>query len=79
MMRTRSTKIVCGVCGVEKKQSNHWFIVAASNETPIPSVLIESHDNIWMNEAFFPDDLSIDVCGLPCAFKHISEVLDASK
>lgn len=63
----RIEKIACDVCKIEKKETNHWFIVSLSND------LDEAH--IGPLDSHTPFAYQYDTCGLPCTFKLISEKL----
>jgi hypothetical protein len=64
--RMRTTKVICDVCGAEKRETNHWYMVSFSDAFESVSVFVPDPD-IEHN--------SVDVCGKPCAIRLISERL----
>ena len=64
--RMRTTKVTCDVCGAEKRETNHWYMVSFSDAFESVSVFVPDPD-IEHN--------SVDVCGKPCAIRLISERL----
>jgi hypothetical protein len=61
-----TTKVTCDVCGTEKKETNHWYVIHFSNDSQIVTISCFKADK---------DFQYFDVCGKPCAFKLISERL----
>lgn len=73
----RQQSITCDVCGKQKQQTNHWFIVwiyprAVSVEwSPDPISITGSP----MEDTDAVDRL--DVCGESCVVKKVSELIGA--
>lgn len=60
------TAIICDVCGREKKDVNHWFLVETSEGFHIDKA--ESIEREKLNL-----EITKDVCGQNCATKLFSE------
>lgn len=58
----------CDVCGVDKKQVNHWFLASPTAE----GITFKPWDD---QEAGFNDRLK-HICGVSCAATILSQTLD---
>jgi hypothetical protein len=74
----RTTKVTCDVCGAEKRETNHWYMVSFSDAFESVSVLVPGDVRRKRVRTPYDPDIehnSVDVCGKPCAIRLISERL----
>jgi len=67
----RTTGFKCNVCGIEKKETNHWFVITVSSSHG-PMLIIET----WCTEALDRTNSDVrHICGEACVNKTVSEWL----
>lgn len=67
-----STKVAftCDVCGAERKETNHWFVVEVTNRG------FHLHDWAWAVRECEIDKQGVKhVCGQACAHKLLDEFM----
>jgi hypothetical protein len=64
----RKETVTCDVCGAERKEVNHWFVLAFSPEHGSVSVFP------WDRATYYIKD-GKHVCGQACAHKLLDEFL----
>jgi hypothetical protein len=62
----RTEQVTCDVCGAQKKETNHWFIVALYGLDSIR--IVASKPNTDLGNA-------IDCCGESCVLREVSELM----
>ena len=66
----RKEQVTCDVCGAQKQETNHWFIITFIPKDPEdPSVVVSSCAWSASGRIYF------DVCGEACVLKKVSELI----
>ena len=66
----------CDVCGIQKKESNHWWYVRT---IPDSELEVNSYWQImpWDYPAENPE--VVHLCGVSCAIRHLSAFLEGGR
>ena len=64
---TRLATYTCDECKAVKKEANHWWLVAQSQDDGQPALVIRPHieNSSW-------EGAGLDFCGIECASRFIS-------
>lgn len=73
-----ATTITCDVCGVEKRETNHWLIAVTSVSSAADNPGI-AFGPLGAPVRDDPDFKIEHLCGESCALKHLSRWLDELK
>ena len=67
------TTFFCDVCGVEKKESNHWWRILLFNYNPHAPLQLYRWDGDWVEAAEHLTQLHL--CGHACVIQKVSEFM----
>ena len=68
----RKEQITCDVCGAQKQDTNHWFVVV-SGDTGTGVVTDQQYRDLI--EKVPPFVITVDCCGEACVLKKVSELI----
>jgi hypothetical protein len=65
----RKEQVVCDVCGAQKQETNHWFVMRLTGSSEASFILsLHNADCNW-------DHTPVDLCGEACVLKKVSELI----
>lgn len=72
----RKDTFTCDVCGVERKDANHWFVLSFRNDGHVEGVEVGISVLIyyWTDKTAKLPNVR-HACGQQCVLKHINEFL----
>jgi hypothetical protein len=70
----RKEQVTCDVCGAQKQETNHWFVVLThSNRTDF--IVDSDYDPYSAYWQYDTDYKVTDLCGEACVLKKVSELI----
>lgn len=72
----RTEQITCDICGVEKQESNHWFVITHLGSTVlIRSASVNAGPDIGAMNSLGRESVNIDCCGEAHVIQKVSELI----
>lgn len=70
----RKEQVTCDVCGKQKQDTNHWFIVLRYNDDPT-GIIVDVATTVSAYMTKYDLAFNFDVCGEACVLKKVSELI----
>ena len=73
----RKEQVTCDVCGAQKQDSNHWFILLRYKGDDTSLIIdVEGERAVYFNDPTrYGFEFLLDLCGEACVLKKVSELI----
>lgn len=75
-LMARKEQVTCDVCGAQKHETNHWFVIWMSPEGVRIMDNVQFHNfTVSTRGAILLEQSRTDACGEACVLKKVSELI----